>query len=90
MIQYLATINSTLVETLISKAIRPKNYTIQLDFSDQEDYVENNNRVINRNLRNRSFHELLIQKPPVINYGNYRKLFNRTLVKIYKDQVKID
>ena len=90
MIAYLSQINRTVIETLIKKTVRPRNYQIQNDYSDQEDYIDKPMGRLNMKLQNKSLDELLKRSHSVIDYSNYRKLFNKTLYKFYKDQVIIE
>jgi hypothetical protein len=86
MIKYLIKINSSLIENLVVDTVRTINYTIKNDQSDQENYIDRKTDQINQNLKRISMKQLN-QIEPIIYYSNYRKLFNKTLEKYYKEQV---
>ena len=87
MIQYLAKLNSSLIKSLVQETVRTYNYSIEYDQSDREDYIDRKTDRINRTLSKISFGQLNSPMKPVIIYSNYRKLFNKTLEKYYKEQV---
>jgi hypothetical protein len=86
MIKYLTKINTSLIENLVLDTVRTINYTIENDPSDQENYIDRKIDEINPKLKTISLKQLH-QREPIINYSNYRKLFNKTLEKYYKEQV---
>lgn len=87
MIKYLAKLNSSLIRNIVQESVRTVNYSIENDQSDQEDYLNRKTDRINRTLSKISFGQLNNPSTPVIIYANYRKLFNKTLEKYYKEQV---
>lgn len=88
MIQYLSRKNQSLIRQLLSKTVKPQNYRFEDDRSDRDDYVESKiiepsgtlMRIVTTQLANRT--------NPLIFYSNYRKSFNRTLEKLYKDEIE--
>jgi hypothetical protein len=80
-------INITLIENLISNTVRPIDYKIENDQSDQDEYIERKFDPIDPNLYRISTNQLINQINPLIIYSNYRKLFNKTLEAVYKNQV---
>ena len=87
MTKYLAKLNGSLIRSLVQETVQTVNYSIENDQSDQEDYINRKTDRINRTLSKISFGQLNNPVKPVINYSNYRKLFNKTLEKYYKEQV---
>jgi len=86
MIKYLVKINTSLIQNLVDDTVRTNNYKIEYDQSDHEDYIDRKTEKINDTLNKISFKQLNNQ---IINYSNYRKLFNKTLEKYYKEQVLV-
>jgi hypothetical protein len=86
MIKYLIKINTSLIQNLVDDTVRTNNYKIENDQSDHEDYIDRKIEKINGTLNKISFKQLNNQ---IINYSNYRKLFNKTLEKYYKEQVLV-
>jgi hypothetical protein len=89
MIKYLVKINTSLIQNLVDDTVRTNNYKIENDQSDHEDYIDRKTEKINGTLNKISFKQLNNQINPIINYSNYRKLFNKTLEKYYKEQVLV-
>jgi len=87
MIKYLLKLNTSLIENLVRDTVQTNNYKIENDQSDHEDYIDQKIEKINRTLYRISFKQLNNQINPIIIYSNYRKLFNKTLEKYYKEQV---
>jgi hypothetical protein len=87
MIKYLVKLNTSLIQNLVRDTVRTNNYKIENDQSDHEDYIDRKTEKINNTLNKISFKQLNNQINPIINYSNYRKLFNKTLEKYYKEQV---
>lgn len=87
MIKYLAKLNSSLIRNLVQETVRTLNYSMENDQSDREDYINRKTDRINRTLSKISFGQLNNPIQPVMIYSNYRKLFNKTLEKYYKEQV---
>jgi hypothetical protein len=87
MIKYLVQMNTSLIQNLIRDTVRTDNYQIENDSSDHEDYIDRKTNKINRTLSKISFKQLNNPTNPLIIYSNYRKLFNKTLEKYYKEQV---
>lgn len=87
MIKYLAKLNSSLIKSLVQETVRTYNYSTEDDQSDREDYIDRKTDRINRTLSKISFGQLNSPMKPVIIYSNYRKLFNKTLEKYFKEQV---
>ncbi len=87
MIKYLRKLNSNLIENLVHDTVRTRDYQIENDQSDQDDYIERNLEQINQTLYDISLKQLKNPFHPIIIYSNYRKLFNKTLTKVYKQQV---
>ena len=87
MIKYLRKTNVSLIENLVLETVRTQNYQIKTDQSDQDDYIERKFEQINQNLYDISLKQLTNPTNTIIIYSNYRKLFNRTLIRIYKEQV---
>jgi (p)ppGpp synthase/HD superfamily hydrolase len=79
--------NRTLIENLVSDTVRTNDYKIENDQSDHEDYIDPKIEKINQRLGQSSFQQLNNKINPKIIYSNYRKLFNKTLEKYYKEQV---
>ncbi|CAF0998227.1 unnamed protein product [Rotaria sordida] len=88
MIKYLRKINKTLIENLISDTVRTIDYKIENDQSDHDDYIDTKLDQINLTLYKISNKQLKHPRKPIIIYSNYRKLFNRTLKRIYKEQIQ--
>ena len=88
MIQYLRNLNITLIDHLLLATVRTLNYTVENDQSDRIDYMERKNNRVNRTIYRISAKQVKAQGTPVIDYSNYRKLFNKTLAKFYKEQVR--
>ena len=89
MIKYLRQINSSLIENLFRDTVRTVNYNWQLDQSDHEDYIDRKLDKINRTLSRSALKQLNNPKDPKIIFSNYRKLFNKTLDKYYREQVRL-
>jgi hypothetical protein len=87
MIKYLQNTNISLIEKFVSETVQTINYQVDNDQSDQDDYIERQFEKINPNLYNICIQQLKILNNPIIIYSNYRKLFNKTLEKYYKEQV---
>jgi len=87
MIKYLVKLNTSLIQNLVRDTVRTNNYKIENDQSDHEDYIDRKTEKINNTLNKISFKQLNNQINPIIIYSNYRKLFNKTLEKYYKEQV---
>lgn len=87
MIRYIGSVSSKLIEKLIAATVQPIGYTIEDDPSDQEHYIDRKSARINMTVAKISGRQLKNVSNPVIVYSNYRKLFNKTLEKIYKEQV---
>lgn len=87
MIKYLKAINRTLIDKLIRRTVRTNNYNIENDQSDRDDYVKKESDLINVTLYKISVKQLKNQLNPIITYSNYRKSFNKTLARMYKEQV---
>lgn len=87
MIKYLAKLNSSLIKSLVQETVRTYNYSTEDDQSDREDYIDRKTDRINRTLSKISFGQLNSPMKPVIIYSNYRKMFNKTLEKYFKEQV---
>ncbi|CAF4881176.1 unnamed protein product [Rotaria sp. Silwood1] len=88
MIKYIRKINKTFIDNLISDTVRTINYKIENDQSDHDGYVEKKLDQINLTLYKISNKQLKNRLNPVIIYSNYRKSFNRTLERIYKEQIQ--
>ena len=88
MIHYLRNLNISLIDQLLLATVRTLNYTIENDQSDRIDYMERKTSRINRTIYRISGQQVKARDKPVIVYSNYRKLFNRTLAKFYKEQVR--
>ena len=89
MIKYLRKINVTLIEQLVWDTVKTIDYDSSNDQSDQEDYIQRKFGVINQTLYEISVRQLSNRNYPKIVYSNYRKLFNKTLIKVYREQVKM-
>jgi hypothetical protein len=87
MIKHLIQTNKSLIQNLIHETIRTIGYKIENDQSDHEDYIDSKISKINKNLSQISIKQLNNPTNPIIIYSNYRKLFNKTLEKYYKEQV---
>ena len=87
MVKHLSQTNTSLVDNLVRETVRTNGYRLEDDESDHEDYIERKPRKINRTVSRISLNQLNDQTKPVIDYSNYRKLFNKTLEKYYKEQV---
>ena len=87
MIKHLRQANASLLDSLVSDTVRPASYVLADDQSDQEYYLEGKSMTINRVLHRTALKQLKDRFQPSIIYSNYRKLFNKTLEKLYKDQV---
>ncbi|CAF4523040.1 unnamed protein product, partial [Rotaria sp. Silwood2] len=88
MIKYVQKINKTFITNLISDTVRTIDYKIENDQSDHDGYVEKKLDKINLTLYKISNKQLKNRLNPVITYSNYRKSFNRTLERIYKEQIQ--
>ncbi|UJR28148.1 hypothetical protein I4U23_009402 [Adineta vaga] len=88
MIKHLSQLNTSLIENLVSDTVRTIGYRIETDESDHEDYIDSKSGKINKTLNRISLKQLNNRLNPIINYSNYRKLFNKTLEKYYKDQLE--
>ena len=77
-------IDRKLIENLLSETVKTINYTFQTDRSDHDDYIQGKSEPINQTLYKICIKQLEI---PNIVYSNYRKCFNKTLIRIYKEQV---
>jgi hypothetical protein len=80
-------VNISFIENLVLETVKTKNYQIKTDQSDDDDYIERKFEQINQTLYNISVQQLTNPINPIIIYSNYRKLFNKTLMRIYKEQV---
>jgi len=87
MIKYIRKLNRSLIENLVRDTVQTIDYKIENDQSDQDDYIDKKLDNINQNLYDINIKQLNNQLNPIIIYSNYRKLFNRTLAKVYKEQV---
>ena len=87
MIKYLATINVTLIKNLVYETVRTVGYKFETDRSDQQGFINRKLNSINQTLSQISIKQLNSSTNPIINYSNYRKLFNKTLIEYYKEQV---
>jgi len=87
MIKHIRKINMTLIDNLISDTVQTINYKIENDQSDQYDYIERKFDKINSTIYKISNKQLKTPGDPLIVYSNYRKSFNKTLEKVYKEQV---
>jgi hypothetical protein len=87
MIKYLRQLNISLIENFVNETVRTINYKIENDQSDREDDFDRKIDQINVTLYERSLKQLANKPNPLIIYSNYRKLFNKTLEKVYKEQV---
>jgi hypothetical protein len=87
MIKHLLHINISLIQNLIRESVRTIDYNIENDQSDHEDYIDPKSSKINKTLHKLSIKQLINPTNPIIVYSNYRKLFNKTLEKYYKEQV---
>ncbi|CAF4040064.1 unnamed protein product, partial [Rotaria sordida] len=88
MIKYIRKINKNLIDNLISNTVRTIDYKIENDQSDHDGYIEKKLDQINLTLYKISNKQLKNRLNPIIIYSNYRKLFNRTLERIYKEQIQ--
>ncbi|CAF1239448.1 unnamed protein product [Rotaria magnacalcarata] len=88
MIKYIRKVNKTLIDNLINETLRRSDYKLENDQSDQEDNIESNSGEINLNLYKITMKQLKTRLTPTIIYSNYRKSFNRTLERIYKEQIE--
>ena len=88
MIKHLSQLNASLIENLVRETVRPIGYRIEEDESDHEDYIDSQKKKPNKTLSKLSVKQLNNRKNPILNYSNYRKLFNKTLEKYYKEQVR--
>ena len=87
MIDYLRRLSGNFTETLVSQTARPVNYSLENDQSDQEDFIDRDVGTIHPGLLRKCVKQLKDPYQPMIVYSNYRKSFNRTLKKIYQEQV---
>ncbi|CAF0860919.1 unnamed protein product [Adineta ricciae] len=88
MIKHLSQLNTSLIENLVRETVRPIGYRIEEDESDHEDYIDSQKKKTNKTLSKLSVKQLNNRKNPILNYSNYRKLFNKTLEKYYKEQLE--
>ena len=89
MVKYLVQLNASLLNSFVQNTVRTQGYRVENDSSDHEDYIDRKLSRVDTKLKRLSMNQLLNLTNPFINYENYRKLFNKTLEKIYKDQVGI-
>jgi hypothetical protein len=87
MIKYIQKINLNLIENLVSNTVRTNLYKIENDQSNNDDYIDRKLDKIDPVLYKISLNQLINEVNPIIIYSNYRKLFNKTLEKVYRDQV---
>lgn len=87
MIKYVRKVNRNLIDNLINETLRTSDYKLENDQSDQEDNIESKSGQINLTLYKITMRQLKNHLNPTIIYSNYRKSFNRTLERIYKEQV---
>lgn len=87
MVKYLVKTNISLIPNLIRDTVQTVGYKIENDQSDLEDYIDPKLEKINATLNKISRKQLTNSANPIIIYSNYRKLFNKTLEKYYKEQV---
>ena len=87
MIKYIGKVNMKLIEKLVADTVRTIGYKIEEDLSNQEGYIDRKMEQINMTLYRVSHRQLTNIRNPKIVYSNYRKLFNRTLARLYKEQV---
>jgi hypothetical protein len=87
MIKYIRKLNISLIENLVLDTVQTIDYKIENDQSDQNDYINRKFDNINQNLYDINIKQLNNPINPIIIYSNYRKLFNKTLARIYKEQV---
>lgn len=87
MVKYLARKNNSLINTLIRDTVRTVNYNYENDLSDDDDYIDARTSKINTTISKISRKQLSNATDPIIDYSNYRKLFNKTLEKHYKEEV---
>ncbi|CAF1205155.1 unnamed protein product, partial [Rotaria sordida] len=88
MIKYIRKINKNLIDSLISNTVRTIDYKTENDQSDHDGYIEKKLDQINLTLYKISNKQLKNRLNPIIIYSNYRKSFNRTLERIYKEQIQ--
>jgi hypothetical protein len=88
MIKYLRQLDGSVLENFVAETVRTLNYTRKDDQSDQENATIKYDDAVNRALYRKCVKQLKETAEPIIIYANYRKLFNRTLKKTYKEQVK--
>ncbi|CAF0819815.1 unnamed protein product [Rotaria sp. Silwood1] len=88
MIKYIAKTNISLIQNLVRDTVRTIDYKIENDQSDDDDYIDIKSNKINITLNKISRKQLSNLTNPIIIYSNYRKLFNKTLQKYYKEQIK--
>lgn len=87
MVRYIRKVNLSLIEQLVSDTVRTLDYNIENDLSDQDDYIYGKSEQIDQKLYDASITQLKIKTKPTITYSNYRKFFNKTLERFYKEQV---
>ena len=87
MVKYIVQTNASLIKSLVRETVRTVNYKLEADQSTQPDYFDRRVDRIDKTLSKISTTQLKTQPTPILVYENYRKLFNRTLEKLYKDQV---
>ncbi|CAF4769865.1 unnamed protein product, partial [Rotaria socialis] len=88
MIKYIRKVNRSLIDHLINETLRTSDYRLENDQEDQEDNIESKLGEINLSLYKITTKQLKNQLIPTIIYSNYRKSFNRTLERIYKEQIE--
>ncbi|CAF4038140.1 unnamed protein product, partial [Rotaria sordida] len=88
MIKYIRKINKNLIDSLISNTVRTIDYKTENDQSDHDGYIDKKLDQINLTLYKISNKQLKNRLNPIIIYSNYRKSFNRTLERIYKEQIQ--
>lgn len=87
MIDYLNRVNVSLIRQLVDKTAKPPSYQAKDDLSDQDGYIDSQPNEASGTFIRITMKQLTNQTQPVLFYSQYRKSFNRTLEKIYKDQI---
>ncbi|CAF1302782.1 unnamed protein product [Adineta steineri] len=88
MIKYIRKTDTKLIGNLLSDTVRTIGYKIENDKSDQDDYFDRKTEKINMTIYRISNYQLKSTLNPIIDYSNYRKIFNKTLEKVYKEQIE--
>jgi hypothetical protein len=88
MIKHLSKLNTSIIQNLVRDTVQTIGYKIENDESDHEDYIDSKSDKINKTLQKLCLKQLNNQFNPIIIYSNYRKLFNKTLEKYYKEQIE--